>query len=95
MDAGTADLRRNLGRYLKRVRSGERIVVTDRGTAVAELIPFGSPKGTRADAVALARVVSSGQITPPARPLGKLPLPVAMDESRSLSAAVLEDRNGR
>ncbi len=37
MHVGTKDLKNNLSRYLRLVREGERIVVTDRGVAVAEI----------------------------------------------------------
>ena len=37
---GVRDLKENLSRYLKRVKSGERIVVTDRKKEVALLVPF-------------------------------------------------------
>lgn len=37
--AGIRDLKNNLSRYLRRVAAGERIVVTDHGRIVAELVP--------------------------------------------------------
>jgi prevent-host-death family protein len=36
---GVAELRRNLSVYLRRVRRGERLVITDRNRPVAELGP--------------------------------------------------------
>lgn len=42
---GTADLKNNLSRYLRKVKSGERYIVTDHGEPVAELTPI-QPKKT-------------------------------------------------
>ena len=36
---GSRDLKTRLGAYLERVRRGETLVITDRGTSVAELRP--------------------------------------------------------
>jgi len=36
---GIWELRQNLSRYLERVKAGEDLVVTDRGEAVARLVP--------------------------------------------------------
>jgi prevent-host-death family protein len=40
MDVGVRELRDNLSRYLERVRAGEHVTVTDRGRAVARLLPI-------------------------------------------------------
>ena len=37
ISTGIRDLKNNLSRYLRRVASGERVLVTDRGRVVAEL----------------------------------------------------------
>jgi prevent-host-death family protein len=36
---GVRDLKNNLSRHLKRVQSGERLVITDRGRSIATLSP--------------------------------------------------------
>ncbi|MDO8520458.1 MAG: type II toxin-antitoxin system prevent-host-death family antitoxin [Deltaproteobacteria bacterium] len=38
-----AKLKSQLSRYLRRVRAGEEIVVTDRDTPIARVIPFEKP----------------------------------------------------
>lgn len=38
---GVRELRQNLSRYLDRVKSGEALVVTERGREVARLLPAG------------------------------------------------------
>ena len=55
------ELRQHASQWLARVRAGERIVVTERGRAVAELVPISpgaAPGGT------LARLVSDGLAAP-------------------------------
>jgi prevent-host-death family protein len=38
-EAGVRELRDHLSRYLERVKAGEELTVTDRGRAVARLVP--------------------------------------------------------
>lgn len=38
---GIRELRQNLSRYLERVKAGEDLAVTERGTVVARLVPAG------------------------------------------------------
>ncbi len=57
MDVGIRDLRDNLSRYLDRVRRGDELVITDRGSAVARLVPM---EGGRA----LDRLIAEGVVTP-------------------------------
>jgi len=43
--AAVAELKANLSRYLSRVKAGDEILVTERGVAVARLVPAGAPQG--------------------------------------------------
>lgn len=43
--AGIADLKNNLSRYINVVRAGGEVVVLDRDTPVARIVPFGRPAG--------------------------------------------------
>src|SRR5579864_5621627 len=55
---GLRDLKNRLSEYVREVRSGETVLVTDRGEVVAELIPpgqVGEPRGASSALVALAR----------------------------------------
>lgn len=56
---GVRELRQNLSRYLRRVASGERLEVTERGKPVAILAPA-DESGS-----ALKRLVASGRAEPP------------------------------
>ncbi len=54
---GVRELRQNASKYLARVASGETIEVTDRGRAVALLIPPGTDRWTA--------MIESGRISAP------------------------------
>jgi prevent-host-death family protein len=60
---GIRELKNRLSEYVREVRSGEAVLVTDRGEVVAELIPpgrSGQEPGVPSALVALAR---RGQLT--------------------------------
>jgi prevent-host-death family protein len=60
--AGIRELKDNLSRYIRRMESGERIVITAHGRAVAELVP---PASAREGHIRpIDRLVASGMITP-------------------------------
>ncbi len=64
---GLRELRNRLSQYIRRVRDGQAVVVTDRGRVVAELRPPGQiPAGTKIDP-AVARSVNRGLLVPGAR----------------------------
>jgi prevent-host-death family protein len=88
---GARELKVRLGRYLRRVRQGQRLVVTDRGEPVAELRPIGGSAGF--DSV-LAALEARGVIARPSRKKLTAFRPI---ESRggALSTAVGADRDDR
>jgi len=60
---GLRELKNNLSEYVRDVRSGESVLVTDRGEVVAELLPAGQGRdetGVPSGLMALAR---KGQLT--------------------------------
>jgi prevent-host-death family protein len=88
---GARELKIRLGTYLRRVRQGHRLVVTDRGRPVAELRPVGGQDGVES---VLAELEARGVVTRPTR--NRLP-PFRPIETRRdrLSDAVREDRDDR
>jgi prevent-host-death family protein len=66
MEVGVRDLRDNLSRHLDRVRRGEEIVVTDRGRAIARVLPMSSER-------ALDRLIADGLVTPASPPKSPRP----------------------
>jgi prevent-host-death family protein len=57
MEVGVRELRNHLSRYLHRVRDGDEVVVTDRGRAIARVVPVGSER-------ILDRLIAEGIVTP-------------------------------
>lgn len=60
MDVAISTLRAELSSWIERARSGEEIVVTDRGTPVARLLPVDT-------APLLEQLVQSGVLSRPVR----------------------------
>ena len=89
---GVRELKTRLGAYLRRVRQGAILVVTDRGEPVAELKPVEDASG--ADEPALRRLRALGLVTRQSHePLGAFK-PIRV-KGASLSHAVIEDREDR
>lgn len=57
MEVGIRELRDHLSRYLEQVRNGEEITVTDRGRAVARLVPLSGERK-------IDQLVAEGRVTP-------------------------------
>jgi prevent-host-death family protein len=85
---GIRELKAHLSRHLKRVRAGARLVVTERGRAIASIHPVDSPHDREwAHAlVAAGRAHWNG-----GKPEGLTP-PVRVKAGRTVAEAVLEDR---
>jgi prevent-host-death family protein len=85
---GVRELRNGLSEYLMRVKKGERIEVTQRGEAIALLLPLPTADQTMS---ALLELVLDGAISwSGGKPRGAESLLVV--HGRPLSETVLEDR---
>lgn len=84
MDVGIRELRADFSRWMKRVRDGEEITVTDRGKAVARLVPVDGERK-------IDRLIREGLVTPAPRPR-RGPLPKPIEGAGPLSDIVLDDR---
>lgn len=84
MEVGIRQLRADLSRFVKRVRSGEQIVVTDRGKPVARLVPV---EGERT----IDRLIREGLVTPAPNPW-RGPLPKPIEGAGPLSDLVRDER---
>jgi prevent-host-death family protein len=60
---GLRELKNRLSEYVREVRSGEGVLVTDRGEVVAELIPPGSRVGEPGVPSALVALARRGELT--------------------------------
>lgn len=60
---GLRELKNRLSEYVREVRSGEAVLVTDRGEVVAELVPPGQQREERDIPATLAALARKGQLT--------------------------------
>lgn len=86
---GVRELRQNLSVYLRRVKQGEPLEVTERGQPVAILAPLPEP------ATALDRLIASGRASAPAGDLLDLRPLRSKRLSRRLRQALDETRAER
>jgi prevent-host-death family protein len=85
---GIRELKANLSRHLRKVRSGARLTVTERGNAIATI----GPVETRADIDWLHELVAEGRAHwGGGKPSGSRKPPVVA-ANKTVAAAVLEDR---
>ena len=90
--AAVAELKASLSRYLARVKTGEEVVVTERGKPIAKIIPI--PDAETDEERRLQRLEAQGIIR---RGTGKLPkdfwdLPRAKDPDGELRKLLIEER---
>ena len=85
---GIRELKANLSRHLKRVRSGTRLIVTERGRAIASI----QPVEARDDVDWAHALVAAGRARwSGGKPEGARP-PVRIKRGTTVAEAVLEDR---
>lgn len=88
---GSRELKNRLGRYLRAVRNGHTLLITDRGKPVAELGPTREPASTNKILQArLEELEAEGLIR-----LGKKPLPkfrAVKARGKPASQIIIEDR---
>lgn len=78
---GIRELRQNLSRYLRRVRAGERLIVTERGRPLAIVVPWAAEGDTVGRLVAEGRARRGAGGLLEIQPLSR---PVSRDASRAL-----------
>jgi prevent-host-death family protein len=85
---GIRELRQDLSRYLRRVRAGERLIVTERGRPLAVVSPWADEGDT------ISRLVVDGRVR---RGVGGLVAvqPLGRRVSRDASEALAEERAER
>jgi prevent-host-death family protein len=87
---GVRELRQNLSVYLRRVKAGETLEVTERGEPVAELRPHRPEPLSVID-----RLIAEGRITPATRSPKTIPPPPRMPDpsGRTATEILLEMRD--
>ena len=61
---GIRELRQHASRWIEKVKAGETVEVTERGTPVARLVPIPDERDV------LTRLIEEGKARPPASPRG-------------------------
>ena len=94
---GVRDLKNKLSEYLRRVRLGESVLVTDRGEVVAELLPPGHGQGDPSVPAGLQALARRGLLTlgAPGRDLYPALLRKQGERRRSVSQLLEEERGTR
>lgn len=90
LTAGIKDIKNNLSRYLDRVKSGEEILITDRGKPIARIVKEG--EGNTSIRSALSPLIQKGLVIMPSHGLiGVDPLKIKTG-GKAASDMVIEDR---
>ena len=94
---GVRDLKNKLSEYLRRVRLGESVLVTDRGEVVAELLPPGQAQGDPSVPAGLQSLIKRGLLTlgaPGAETEPYPALPRTQGKRRPIVAQLLDEERG-
>lgn len=84
MEVGIRELRNHLSRYLDQVRRGEEITITDRGRAVAKILPMSGERK-------IDRLIAEGLVLPARKPKSAdLPPPIKINGT--VSDLIIEQR---
>ena len=89
---GAREFKTRLGTYLRRVREGRILTITDRGRPVAEVMPIEFT--SRSLDARLARLRRQGVVSGQGKPVPPIANPIT-GRGRSFSEAVSEDREDR
>ena len=88
---GSREFKNRLGRYLRAVRNGQTLLVTDRGQPVAKVSPPEQDSDSQLTfSDVLKKLEAEGKIRLPKRPLGRF-RPVKI-KGKPASQTILEDR---
>jgi len=87
-----SELKARLSAYLDQVKAGEEVIVTERGHAIARLVPFTRSGPTPAE---YEEMIRSGQIKPAEKPLNPgdpIPWEMVPDPEGFALKALLQER---
>ena len=87
---GIRELKNRLGIYVRQVRRGATILITDRGQPVARMIPEPEPRHPKSLDDLLKELAAAGHIRLATRPLR--PIKPVPGRGRLASQMVIEDR---
>lgn len=87
---GIKDIKNNLSRYLSRVKSGEEILITERGKPIARIIRENEKNNTIRQA--LSPLIEQGLVAMPTHPINKASPSRIKSTGKFTSEMVAEDR---
>ena len=90
ISAGIKEVKNNLSRLLARVKAGEEILITERGSPVARIVK--ENQGDKSIRAALGPLVQKGMIALPSRSLKKDRISAAEASGKPISEMVIEGR---
>ena len=90
ISAGIKEVKNNLSRLLARVKTGEEILITDRGKPVARIVK--ENQGDKSIRAVLEPLVQKGLILLPSRSIQKDRLSAVEVPGEPVSKRVIEDR---
>lgn len=96
--ASVTDVKNNLSRYLDLVKSGEPVLITERGIVIARIESVRAQQGETADQARLARLERAGIIRrgrPISRKLINEAPPSGVKGASAVQAVLEERRSGR
>jgi antitoxin (DNA-binding transcriptional repressor) of toxin-antitoxin stability system len=91
---GVKELKNRLSEYLREVRRGTRVLVTDRSTVVAELRPPGAEPLDDGRHPRAAEWIDAGQLSPPSHartPLPRSPVSLPSGTARAIVNALRDE----
>lgn len=88
--AGIKDIKNNLSRYLARVKSGEEILITERGKPIARIIRENERNNSIRQA--LASLIERNTVSMPDQPIGRQAPARIETDGKTTSNMVSEDR---
>lgn len=85
--AGIRELKAHLSAYLRRVKAGGTVIITERGEPIGRIVPLSQPREVQLEALQQAGLIAwSGEKLPPLAPVAQ-----AKGE-RTVAELLLEDR---
>jgi len=87
LTVGVRELKTQLSKYLRQVKAGRTVVITERGKAVGRLVPAGQSLEEKLEAMRRAGLIEwSGKKLKPMKPVAKV------KEGYSVAQLLIEDR---
>jgi len=92
---GIKALKNRLSEYIRLVKAGETVLVTDHDQVVAELVPPGPGRSSQLADALLAEAVRKGWLTAPLGAAADIPVTKPVSSLSDLVAQLRDDRDAR